>query len=105
MFAELTTEAGPIQNIGRAEAKLTNTPHVYQFVWPDVKKYIPPDVILYACLYITREGGPCVGMSEIDKGSGSKVRVGDHIYLDWRIYFPPPPDYPPVPKPHDYTAA
>lgn len=83
MFAELVTEAGPIA-IPRAEATVTDNPDVYKFVWEDLPFTIASDTTIYARLYITREGGPCIGMAPMRTGH-THIDAGNHISLRWHV--------------------
>jgi len=66
MFAELCTEAGPLTDYPRVEARATNKAHEYNFVWT-IHREIDPKTLIYVRYYVAREGGACASMSKTIK--------------------------------------
>lgn len=85
MFAELCTEAGPIE-MPRAEAVATDTPDVYLFQWRNVPATIEENIKMYARIYISRVGGACFGMVPISKHA--LIPEGMGLDMRWSIVIP-----------------
>ncbi len=86
MFAELTSTAGPLGKMPRAEAIAAGLDN-YTFTWSMINCHIPADATLVAKLYISREGGRCVG-ERVVKTPGKAIPVGRSVTLQWHIVIP-----------------